>query len=288
MGGAPGFNPLRLTTYNIVSAEEFQALKKIRDAVLARRGEVPNPVEMPREQADRLELFGKRYKVGPKTGNFSYEMDPSDLKENLRSIRNGKFFADFMVVSVHAHQNSYAFQRYSFDNDTPDFLVSFAHQAIDAGADAFVGEGVHTIRGVEIYKGKPIFYDVSNFAFYMNTPIGGEEANPRGDETKAERAQSRLMNGLAQPDNMEALLATSHYEGGRLTEVRIHPVDVGKGYRPISKVGIPMVPSPEIAKGILEKVQALSKPFGTTMSIENGVGVIRVAQTSTSMSSAKQ
>ena len=49
MGGRPGLNPLRLTTYNIVTAEEFQALKKIRDAVMARRGEVPVPVGPPRD-----------------------------------------------------------------------------------------------------------------------------------------------------------------------------------------------------------------------------------------------
>src|SRR4029450_3770221 len=126
MGGRPGLNPLRLTTYNIVTAEEFQALKKIRDAVMARRGEVPVPVDLPREgNADRLELFGKNYKIGAKTGDWSYEMNPGDLRENLRSIRNGKFFADFMMVSVHAHQNSYAFQQYSFDNAVPDFLVEF-------------------------------------------------------------------------------------------------------------------------------------------------------------------
>jgi poly-gamma-glutamate capsule biosynthesis protein CapA/YwtB (metallophosphatase superfamily) len=287
MGGKPGFNPLRLTTYDVVTADEFQALKKIRDAVVARRGEVPNPIDLPKDRPDRLELFGKRYKIGDKAGAFSYEMDASDLKENLRSIRNGKFYSDFMIVSVHAHQNSWAFQRYSFDNDTPDFLVEFAHQCIDNGADAFVGEGVHTIRGVEIYKGKPIFYDVSNFAFYMNTPVGGEEASPRGDETRAERQQDRLMNGLAQQDNMEALLATARYEGGKLVEVRIHPTDVGKGYRPISKVGIPMTPTPEIAREILEKVQRLSKPFGTTISIENGVGVIRVASVAAPTASAR-
>jgi hypothetical protein len=283
MGGKPGLNPLRLTTYNIVTAEEFQALKKIHDAVIARRGEVPVPIELPKDRPDRLELFGKRYKIGDKTGAFSYEMDPSDLKENLRSIRNGKFYSDFMIVSVHAHQNSFAFQHYSFDNNVPDFLVEFAHACIDNGADAFVGQGVHTIRGVEIYKGKPIFYDVSNFAFYMNTPIGGEEANPRGNETRAERSQAGLERegGLSQPDNMEALLATARYEGGKLVEVRIHPTDVGKGYRPISKIGIPMTPTPEIAREILEKVQRLSKPFGTTIAIENGVGVIHVAQTQT-------
>jgi poly-gamma-glutamate capsule biosynthesis protein CapA/YwtB (metallophosphatase superfamily) len=288
MGGRPGLNPLRLTTYSIVTAAEFAALKKIRDAVMARRGEVSVPVALPAERADRadrLELFGKNYKIGAKTGDVSYEMNAGDLRENLRSIRNGKFFADFMMVAVHAHQNSYEFQRYSFDNAIPDFLIEFAHAAIDNGADVFLGQGVHTLRGIEIYKGKPIFYGLSNFAFYMNSPVGGEQPNPPGDLTRAERNQAnvdRLL--LSHPDNMEALLATSRFEGGRLVEVRIYPADVGKGYRPISRIGIPMTPTPEVAREILEKVQRLSKPFGTNMTIENGVGVIRIAAPQTASS----
>ena len=174
VGGAPGLNPMRLTTYHVVTSDEFQALKKIRDAANARRGEVSVASALPQDRSDRLELFGKYYKVGPKTGDLSYEMNAADLRENLRSIRNGKYFADFMIVSVHAHQNSYAFQRYSFDNHVPDFLVELAHAAIDNGADMFVGHGVHTIRGIEIYKGKPIFYGLSNFCFYMNSPIGSD------------------------------------------------------------------------------------------------------------------
>jgi len=277
-GGAPGLNPLRLTTYHVVTAAEFRELKKIRDAAEARRGEVPVPTAVPTDRPDRLELFGKNYKIGARTGDLSYEMNPADLRENLRSIRNGKFFADFMMVSVHAHQNSYTFQRYSFDNTVPDYLVEFAHAAIDNGADVFLGHGVHTLRGVEIYKGKPIFYGLSNFAFYMNSPIGGDQANVQGDTTRAERNQvtvDRLL--LSHPDNMEALLATSRFEDGRLVEVRLHPADVGKGYRPLSKIGIPLTPSAEMAREILEKVQRLSKPFGTNMTIENGVGVIRIA-----------
>jgi poly-gamma-glutamate capsule biosynthesis protein CapA/YwtB (metallophosphatase superfamily) len=284
MGGKPGLNPLRLTTYNIVTAEEFQALKKIRDAVMARRGEVSVPLEIARERSvDRLELFGKNYKIGPKTGDWSYEMNAGDLRENLRSIRNGKFFADFMMVSVHAHQNSFAFQQYSFDNSTPDFMVEFAHAAIDNGADVFLGQGVHTIRGIEIYKGKPIFYGLSNFAFYMNTPIGAAAGGGEGELSRGERSQANLERpgGLSQPDNMEALLATSRFEGGKLVEVRIYPTDVGKGYRPVSKIGIPLVPTAEVAREILEKLQRLSKPFGTNLTIENGVGVIRVTSTQT-------
>ena len=40
-------------------------------------------------------------------------------------------------------------------------------------------------------------------------------------------------------------------------------------------MGIPMTPSPEVAQRILKKMQTLSKPFGTTITIENNVGVIR-------------
>ena len=102
---------------------------------------------------------------------------------------------------------------------------------------------------------------------------------PQGELSRGERSQANLERpgGLSQPDNMEALLATSRFEGGRLVEVRIYPTDVGKGYRPVSKIGIPLTPTPDVAREILEKVQRLSKPFGTNMTIENGVGVIRVA-----------
>src|SRR5882724_1383448 len=73
------------------------------------------------------------------------------------SVRIGKQLADFLVVAIHCHQNSFAFQAYSQDHQTPNFLIELAHQVIDNGADVFVGHGVHTLRGIEIYKGKPIF-----------------------------------------------------------------------------------------------------------------------------------
>jgi poly-gamma-glutamate synthesis protein (capsule biosynthesis protein) len=41
------------------------------------------------------------------------------------------------------------------------------------------------------------------------------------------------------------------------------------------------VPAPAVAQEILAKVQRLSKPFGTALAIENGVGVIRIAPPST-------
>jgi hypothetical protein len=76
--------------------------------------------------------------------------------------------------------------------------------------------------------------------------------------------------------NLESIVAYSHFEGGKLKEVRIYPVDLGQTPRPGSQVGIPRRPTPDVAKKILDEVIEYSKPFGTKIEVENGVGVIRV------------
>ena len=280
-GGAPGMNPLRVTPHYIVTAEQLEALRKIRDSVYSRRSEVPStslaiPPVPADEPKDQLELFGISYKVGPKAGDISYTMDPRDEREILRSIRSGKENADFMVASIHCHQANYSFQEYSLDNDVPDFLVELAHKAIDNGADVFIGEGVHTLRGVEIYKGKPIFYGIASFISQGIYGIKAEPANPgNGPLTEIE---SGWRGQRYHPDELEVLLVTAHFEGGKLVEVRLHPADLGQDMkRPLSRLGIPMTPSPALAQRILARVQKFSKQFGTTISIENNVGVIRVA-----------
>ena len=207
-------------------------------------------------------------------------MNRGDLAEILRSVRNGKQYADFMVVTIHCHQNNYIYQQYGFDHEVPDFLVEFAHKAIDNGADAFIGHGVHTIRPVEIYKGKPIVYGVSEFAWQL--PQASLPQNPGGEATVAETTfrPGSEMARLNLPENLESLLAETRFENGRLVEVRVHPVDLGQDQsRPFSRRGIPMVPSPEMAKKVLEKLQKISAPYGTKIVIENGVGVIRVPST---------
>ena len=149
---------------------------------------------------------------------------------------------DFLVVAIHCHQNSFSYQAYSHDNSTPDFLIELAHKAIDNGADVFVGHGIHTLRGVEIYKGKPIFYGVASFIQHEGPAI--EVTDPSRPPVAQ---QSR------EPDNKEVLLTTSRYEGGKLVEVRLYPADCGiDGTRTVSKAGVPMTPSPEQAQRILK------------------------------------
>lgn len=40
-----------------------------------------------------------------------------------------------------------------------------AHRFIDLGADAVIGHHPHILQRIEVYKGRPIFYSVGNFAF---------------------------------------------------------------------------------------------------------------------------
>ena len=272
-----GLNPLHVTPFNVVTAEQMQALKKIRDSVYARRGEVTVPVlPIPaNEPADRLQLFRTWYKVGTQPGNITYEINPNDLRGIVTSVRTGKQLADFMVVAIHCHQNSFAFQAYSHDNQTPDLLVQLAHTVIDNGADVFVAHGVHTLRGVEIYKGKPIFYGVSNFFYHQGA--SPDVVNPNGAPPASAGADVQTH----QPDDLEALLVTARFDAGKLIEARLYPADLGLDHRPTSKWGNPTTPAPETARQILEKVQRLSKSFGTNIAIENGVGVIRVSSAST-------
>ena len=276
VAGTPGTNGLRLKAYHIVSAEQLQSLRKIHNSIFP-----PGNSASKKQPADHLELFGRRYKVGPNPGAISYTMDPVDLRETLRSIRNGKVYADFMIATIHCHQYGLAHEQREFDPVVPDFLIDLAHQAIDNGADAFVAHGVHQLRGVEIYKGKPIFYGLSNFLF--GAPQAPTEVVPSlsGELTEKE-IQGRnggfgVFNFGNPKEAMEPILATSRYEGGRVVEVRLYPADLGQDdTRPVSRMGIPMTPSPEMARRVLERMQAISKPLGTTISIENNIGVIRV------------
>ncbi|OKO89250.1 hypothetical protein AC629_06935 [Bradyrhizobium sp. NAS80.1] len=269
-------NSLRLTAYNGVTAAQMAQLR----AIAGDKG-----------GGETMTAWKQNFRITAKPGDYTYDMFPQDEADILKELRTGKQFSSFAVATIHWHQNRFAFQHYSFDHYPADFEVKFAHDAIDQGADAFVGHGVHTIKGIEIYKGKPIFYGVSNYVFqsqmvpaerggsatgYSSSAFSASMPGPK--EIVGQGQLNELSQGwLQRPANLEALLTSSRYDGGRLVEVRIYPVDLGQGPRPGSDLGTPRRPSPAVARKILDEVIAYSKPFGTTISIEDGVGVIRLS-----------
>jgi len=72
----------------------------------------------------------------------------------------------------------------------------------------------------------------------------------------------------------QTVVAVSRYEGGRVSEILLYPVDLGYGMR-LTRSGVPRLAAPTAARAILERLQRLSKPYGTSIAIEKNVGVIR-------------
>jgi poly-gamma-glutamate capsule biosynthesis protein CapA/YwtB (metallophosphatase superfamily) len=276
-GGRPGLNALNLTRAIAVSSDHLALLKRVKDGVFEHRTDYTNPVRPPSgDTATSVELFGTQYKSGARPGELTYAMNPRDLQDNLKSIKNGKQYSDFMIATIHAHQGDSILQSFLFEDRPPDFLVELAHASIDNGADAFVGHGPHILRGIEIYKGKPIFYDLGEFFREWDWSCDCN-FTPNGDVTQAENVVRGLeARGVVEPINYESAIAVSKFDKGQLQEVRVYPI-WARHDGPLSRRGLPMTAPPPIAQRILQRLQKLSEPFGTKLAIEGNVGVIHMA-----------
>ena len=270
-----GVNAVRSTIWNVVTREQLENLRAMRDQIVARREEIKDsaPIAVPKNDPDRVQLFSANYMAGPKIGDYYYEINKQDQQANLVAIRNAKEYSDFAIYQLHAHNPPTAFQSVYTGHYPTQFVTDFAHQLIDNGADIFLGSGLHSMQGIEIYKGRSIFYDLGEFII-QEVRIDAPDI-PRG-MTSLEAGELPKQR-LQEPWVLMAVMATSKYQDGKLAEIRLQPVDLGVGQkRPWSKMGIPQIPSPEMANEILTKLQEYSEPYHTTISIENGVGIIRI------------
>src|SRR5207253_10825760 len=175
--------------------------------------------------------------------------------------------------------------------DPAPFVPPFARAAIDAGADVFVGHGPHRLRGVEIYKGKPIFYSLGDF-FFQNDAVRKlpadfyEEYGLSPESTPADAFDARDASPGAYSRtqaNFESAVAVSEYQDGKLTSVTLHPVTLGQ-HEPRGHGGRPMTASPDDARRIIDEVAKISAQYGTKIELRDGVGVVAIGAPSTSSS----
>jgi poly-gamma-glutamate synthesis protein (capsule biosynthesis protein) len=221
---------------------------------------------------------GMRYEAvsDPKSPmEVRYIVNKADETANLRSIRQAHQNGNFVAFSLHNHEPGNGSQ-------TPAaFAVDFAHKVIDAGADVYIGHGPHQLRGIEIYKGKPIFYSLGNFAMMNNSldDVPADMYDQFGIDpatvTAPELLQARNGRSFADTVLYESVIAVSRFVKGKVAEIRLHPIDLGTTAEGAAR-GVPGSASPAVAKRILERMQRLSAPYGTTIAIEGGVGVIRL------------
>jgi poly-gamma-glutamate synthesis protein (capsule biosynthesis protein) len=222
------------------------------------------------------------YKAGDVT-EIHTQPDKDDLAGLLASITAGHRQAEWVIASIHAHEGQ------AHKPELPaEFVVTYAHAAIDAGADVFIVHGPHDIRGIEIYKGKPIIYSLGNFIF------DGEAGIPYAPSEIYERYQLPWNSNIsdyrevtskgdtigygADKGNWEtALVEVTFSPDHKLKELILNPATLGYGLTR-SQRGFPHPASPQAAKEIIDTFTKLSAPYGTTIEFVNGRGVVKLDQ----------
>jgi len=291
--GRPGINPLGFQTTYCVDAAAFEQLQRISrelgfDKSHERaRKHFYSDKEIPDAKSLELSLLGNRYILG-EGFSITTEVNERDRQDNLRWIGEARRQADWVVVSVHCHEfggpTLLTAGRRAELEDCADFVTRFAHETIDAGADIFVSHGPHFPLGIEIYKGRPIFYSVGNLIF-QNETVGffPADAYERFDldlkATPSDFLDARTNGGKkghpSDPAYWENMFAVCAFENKSLRQIRVHPIDQGFG-RPRPQRGRPVLAEGEVASRVIERVTRLSQRYGTTITNRDGIGVIEI------------
>jgi poly-gamma-glutamate synthesis protein (capsule biosynthesis protein) len=189
----------------------------------------------------------------------------SDIQAMEDDVVVARRHSDFLMVSLHNHDVSHH-RVYGIQNKTPANDEIMYRRAIDAGADVVLGSGPHVLRGIEIYKGKPIFYSLSDFIYQYRTPdkIPVDLIHQR--DTELERPPNvSVWDRRDTPDTMEGVLVRMTVNADKLRRIQLIPVvidDEGSLY------GVPRLVSDQRAREMFEKIQKLSEPYGTKITIK--------------------
>jgi len=92
--------------------------------------------------------------AGENTPGYSAWDDTESVNQIKQARDNG---SDIILVYMH-YGNEYS-------RSPNEDQIKISHLAIDAGATAVVGAHTHVTQGIEVYNGKPIFYNLGNFMF---------------------------------------------------------------------------------------------------------------------------
>jgi poly-gamma-glutamate synthesis protein (capsule biosynthesis protein) len=178
---------------------------------------------------------------------------------------------------VIVYQHNHVFGNYSFwtifaegmqERLAPnDWLKKWTHAEVDAGADIIVMHGAPLLHGVEIYKGRPIFYDLGNFIY--NVPP--------------------VLTTIDEPMTWESVVAYVQFQGRDLQSISLRPIVmnyVGQGQPDIHNAytnnefldtrGLPSLATGARAGYILQRLADASKPFGTIVEVKDDTAKIKL------------
>jgi hypothetical protein len=148
-----------------------------------------------------------------------------------------------------------------------DWLKKWTHAEVDAGADIVVMHGTPLLHEIEIYHGRPIFYDLGNSIYNLTSTL----------------------TYIDEPINWESAVAYVQFQGKKLQSISFRPIalnNVGEGQPDIHNPytnnqfldtrGLPSPVTGARAGYILQRLADASKPFGTTVQLKGDTAEIKL------------
>lgn len=195
-----------------------------------------------------------------------------DAERILQSIRDASKRADLVIAYHHNHIFDKPWAAL-WEEELPERLVppewikKWAHAEVDAGADIVVMHGAPLVHGVEIYRNRPIFYDLGNFIFQV----------------------APALTNLGEPIMWESVVASVELQNRNLQSIIFQPIVVNKlgqgqadtqeehtnNLFPQSR-GLPSLATGEKADYILERLAESSRPFGTKVEVRGDTAEINL------------
>ena len=306
--GRPGVNGLTLTQTFVVDAQTYELVSTLACAFAD-----SNPCPPPDPAIDFFGHPVRAAKTGETPFTYTYAVDTVDLARitaGISAAKSGPAPARYVVVAIHAHEGIAEEHPPSSWQDPPAFLKTLARKAVDSGADAFITTGIHHVAGMEIYKGKAIFYGLGNFFWSdMQEPLSAELYDSIADRQYLEESfdhperatdadLSNVLNSqgpslgfaTAGPKSLnrtfQSVLVRAVYDDGLagrpVKQVFLYPIDLGYGNK-LTQSGVPRRAGDTIAKSVLDRMIALSDASNVTITVarQNGYLVgLAVAKTS--------
>lgn len=280
MQGRPGINPLRFGVTYEVTEQQLDCLRSIAEdlrleqerrefAQLGFASDPADPEIMPFVDTN-LRVAGTldacfRATDEPAVRTWPAEPDIADI---CRWVREAKNRSEVVIVSLHAHEQGRSREH------PAEFVTDFARRVVEEGADVVVGHGPHLLRGMEIHRGKPIFYSLGNFVgqneLVYKLPadsyrrFGVDSSLTPGEVFKIRNAEG-AKGFPADELYWQTVMPICRFESGELAELEVTPVGITRGDAP-HKRGRPYLAKGEEASRIISKFADLSSEYGVEIS----------------------
>jgi len=150
-----------------------------------------------------------------------------------------------------------------------DYQFEVAHAAIDAGADVIFGNHPHMPKGIELYKGKPVFYGMNDFACAgawqspAHQPGNRFPQSKDWDWTRHGKLLSERFGQVGHQDKSSTMIAKLLIEKGGVARVSVIPCFINDDLRPE-----PVTRADPRAQRICDEFQRISSSQGIDITLE--------------------